>query len=371
MDQKNPLIPHEETAAALKRTEIGLISLLWAILLVTPLLFSSGEDAPSFYGLLKLGETIIPLFLVFLVNRFVLFRLFFQTNRKTVYFLAVMGVIVGLTSLSFVYHKNRPVPPPHEHSYQPNHQPNEARKSILPKQPPRPESLPPYMHFFLLAVLVVGFDTGLKSTLRNISLEKEKEALEKAHIESQLNHLKNQISPHFFLNTLNNIHALMELSKEMAEDAIIRLSDLMRYLLYDSNQAWVPLEMEKTFIENYFSLMRMRISEKVSFQVEISLLDERRQIPPLLFLALIENAFKHGVSYLEPSYIHFRWQTDETHSFIEIENSLHPAKSSSKASGIGLENTQNRLKYLFHSDYDFLAEERKDSYFVRLKIPLQ
>lgn len=128
--------------------------------------------------------------------------------------------------------------------------------------------------------------------------------LEHQHLESELKYLKYQLNPHFFMNTLNNIHALVDIDSEKAKKTIIELSKLMRYVLYEANKSQISLKYEIQFLENYIALMKLRYTEHLDIQTEFPLIVPHVQIPPLLFISLLENAFKHGVSYRESSYIH-------------------------------------------------------------------
>ncbi len=134
-------------------------------------------------------------------------------------------------------------------------------------------------------------------------LEQEKTLLEKENVQNQLAFLRNQVSPHFFMNTLNNIHALIDVDTEEAKEAIIKLSKLMRHLLYDSQAELVPLAKEMEFIQSYINLMKLRFSEKVKINLSIPDQLPDKSIPPFLFTSFVENAFKHGISYQNSSFI--------------------------------------------------------------------
>jgi LytS/YehU family sensor histidine kinase len=220
-----------------------------------------------------------------------------------------------------------------------------------------------------LAVLIVGFDAGLQLSMRWFGLEQEKFKLQKESVENQLAFLRNQISPHFFMNTLNNIHALVDINSEEAKQSIIKLSNLMRHLLYDSEENQAPIKKEVAFIQSYIELMRLRFTDKVNIMVDIPNDIPDKSIPPLLFTSLLENAFKHGISYNYPSFIKIVMSFSENHLDFMIENSNH-SKKNRDSSGIGIENTKKRLDLLYKKAYELSISDTKEKYTIKLNIPL-
>ena len=118
--------------------------------------------------------------------------------------------------------------------------------------------------------------------------------LEKENLNQQLEYLKYQINPHFFMNTLNNIHALVDIDPEKAKTTIVELSKMMRYLLYEGNNSLIPLHREVEFLRNYITLMKLRYTDKVKIDTDIPVSLPDRRLPPLLLITFVENAFKHG-----------------------------------------------------------------------------
>ncbi len=232
-----------------------------------------------------------------------------------------------------------------------------------------PNPIPKYANFLILAVLLVGFDTGLKISMRWANLEQEKFKLQKENVENQMAFLKNQVSPHFFMNTLNNIHALIDIDAEEAKESIIKLSKLMRHLLYDSEEKLTPIKKEVEFIQSYIELMRLRFTDKVNIEVDIPEDIPDKSIPPLLFTSLLENAFKHGISYNQISFVKIVMSFSENRLNFGIENSNHP-RDTEASSGIGIENTKKRLSLLYKDNFDLEILEEKEIYKVNLSIPL-
>ena len=185
---------------------------------------------------------------------------------------------------------------------------------------------------------------------------------EKQKTDAELKNLKNQLNPHFLLNTLNNIYALVEFNQEKAQEAIQELSKLLRYMLYEDQTSLVPLAKEYDFIRNYVELMKIRLPEHVS--VQMNLTEEPQSnvvIAPFIFISLIENAFKHGVSPSENSFINISIIGKYNGNVVcEILNSNFPKSSEDKSGhGIGLEQVQKRLELIYPNHYEWTND--KDS----------
>jgi LytS/YehU family sensor histidine kinase len=165
---------------------------------------------------------------------------------------------------------------------------------------------------------------------------------------------------------------MIDINIETAKDAIIRLSTLMRYLLYDTAQGQTSLKKELDFIESYITLMQLRFSKKVVITVELPGKIPDLQIPPMLFISFLENAFKHGVSYQADSYVSFSLQLNENDISCIIKNSKHNSKEShdKSYSGIGLTNIRKSLELLFKNDYTLNINENDKDFEVQLKIPV-
>ncbi len=238
----------------------------------------------------------------------------------------------------------------------------------MPKPPPNP--MPPYISFMIISILIVGFDTGLKLSVKWVQSEQKRVSAEKENVESQLAFLRNQVSPHFFMNTLNNIHALIDFDAAEAKESIIRLSKLMRHLLYDSEVSLIPIQKEYEFISNYVDLMKLRYSDKVQINLQLPSELQDKKIPPLLFTSFVENAFKYGISYEQSSFINISFANDAQHLFFEISNSIPKNQKEQEVGGIGIENSRKRLNLLYANNYDLNIKHSEDVFTVSLKIPV-
>jgi putative regulator of cell autolysis len=186
-----------------------------------------------------------------------------------------------------------------------------------------------------------------------------------------MDYLKYQINPHFFMNTLNNIHALIDIDTESAKNAVIELSKMMRYVLYESGREIISLNRDIQFLKNYIELMRIRYTDAVNISVESpGNLPEQLSIPPLLLIVFVENAFKHGVSYNHPSFIRLKIEYADGQVTSTLTNSRHAAQSSKHPAGIGLENVRKRLELIYGAkNYSLEIREEEKTYTVKLVIP--
>ena len=142
----------------------------------------------------------------------------------------------------------------------------------------------------IIAWLVVGFNVAIKVTNKWFKDDQKKRELEKEHLKSELAFLQNQISPHFFMNTLNNIHAQIDIDSKEAQSSIVTLSKMMRYLLYESDRGKTTLKREIEFLRSYVELMKLRVDKSVDINLEVSVIDEDIKLPPFMFISFVENA---------------------------------------------------------------------------------
>lgn len=354
-----------------------LIIAFWILLFASPLLFGRFSEDIEWNSILIAWQDYIPLLIIFLISRFYLFPKLFLKGKRTLYFSIITILILIATILFYFFADDANIktnlPPPNQTEFRRNPPPMFNQGELPPpRQQLKPNSQPPiprFINFIILSILMVGFDTGLQISMRWAKLEQERVSLEKESVENQLAFLKNQVSPHFFMNTLNNIHALVDIDADESKKSIIKLSHLMRHLLYDSEEKTTPIKKEIEFITSYIELMKLRFSNKVKVDVNIPSEIPNKNIPPLLFTSLLENAFKHGISYNKPSFIKISMSFTEDKLLFSIKNSNHPIKTEA-ASGIGLENTKKRLDLLFKDNFNFKVTETKETYTVNLNIPL-
>ena len=221
----------------------------------------------------------------------------------------------------------------------------------------------------VILIMMLGMNLGIKLYFRHAGDRKKMAELEHQNLEQQLEYLKYQINPHFFMNTLNNIHALVDIDPEKAKHTILELSKMMRFVLYEGNKQGVPLDREIAFLQNYITLMKLRYTDKVRITVTTPECLPHKEVPPLMFITFVENAFKHGVSYRQESFIEIELKTDDTSLAFTCRNSRIPA-SEDKHGGVGLKNVKKRLDLIYGNDYKLEIIDDPEIYSVSLTIPL-
>ncbi len=224
-------------------------------------------------------------------------------------------------------------------------------------------------------VLGIGAALGVRYYKHLAETEKALSRLEAEKLSSELSLLKYQIQPHFFFNVLNSIYALIGTSPESAKKAVHNLSKMMRYILYDNDRKTIALSEEIEFMQNYINLMKLRIGDKVETEFVFPEHVEGTLVPPLLFIPLLENAFKHaGATKTNASYfIHSRMAIEEKTLIFTIENTVGATEGRREdlsASGIGLSNLQKRLKILYNDRFSIDIEQGESLYKSTLKLPL-
>jgi hypothetical protein len=356
------------------KIKIFLHLLAWSIILGIPLYFFKRWDVgKDFIWIYYIGNIINGI--IFYSNYLSLIPKYFFESRNHRYYISVFFVLAFLyivsdrsNELVFKYVPGR----------------NQTEEIDKPKEdrniqgPPKPDALfgrPPFreMHFFnyaMTSLFLVFFSLGMRVLERHSQTEKLQKELEKEKLNSELAFLKNQISPHFFFNTLNNIYSLISINADDSQKAVLKLSKLMRYLLYDSEHGNTMLSNEIDFMNNYIDLMKLRMSNKISLSVSFPEKYDDINIPPLIFIPFIENAFKHGISYREKSFIYINMTTTKESISFRCANSMVKAREDNESghSGIGLENVTKRLNLLFPGKHDIKINKSDTEFEVLLQI---
>lgn len=247
----------------------------------------------------------------------------------------------------------------------------ERRKPEMRLFSPMPLFGPGEMVAVFGGLLLMGMNLGVKLYFRSQEDAKVLTQIEKHALERQLQYLKYQVNPHFFMNTLNNIHALVDIDPERAKASIVELSKLMRYVLYEGNNKLTPLSREVQFLRNYVQLMSMRYTGNVSISLDVPEVLPDSMLPPLLLVIFVENAFKHGISYRTKSFVEISLQPHADRLLFSCRNSRPEIKhDENMKGGVGLSNVRRRLDLLFPNDYTLDIKEEEDTYTVKLEIPL-
>lgn len=361
--------------------ELLVYVVVWGIILLFPLvnnffeLASGSTDAMCWKSVFMLWRDVLPFLVLFLLNnRLLAPRLLLKQRVKGYVVSAVLltMLVMGVTSLfDAPFPKNREVTRREVRDKRPFHHP---RPDFL--HPPGRDELifiplmrGPFFGRMLIALLMLSFNVAVKLFFKSLRDKEKMKELERHNLQSELDYLKYQINPHFFMNTLNNIHALVDINTEKAKQTIVELSKLMRYMLYEADKHTILLEKEVQFLFHYTELMRIRYPECVSIDLSLPEDTSGIQVPPLLFISFVENAFKHGVSYRKPSYISIGLEVGEQEVVFRCSNSRF-GKSGDRHHGIGLENIRKRLQLLFGDRYTLSINETEQSFDVLLSVPV-
>jgi len=212
--------------------------------------------------------------------------------------------------------------------------------------------------------------TALGYYLKSLDDEKRMHLLKEQRLQMELENLKAQINPHFFFNTLNNIYSLAQQQSQLTTEMVSRLSDLMRYVLYETGQDCVPLEKELDFIKNYIQLEKIRHDENVTVNFEWQGDATGKYIAPLILIPFIENAFKHGLQQeTQQGFAEIVMVLEGNELTTEIKNSKPCGKETNKA-GIGLANARKRLELLYPSRYMLVIDDTEHYFDVSLSLHL-
>ncbi len=221
---------------------------------------------------------------------------------------------------------------------------------------------------------VVGLAVAIKLLKFWYQGKEDHQVLVQEKLEAELKFLKTQIHPHFLFNTLNNLYALTLKKSDLAPAMVLKLSDLINYMLYECNVESVPVSKELKFIHDYIEIEKMRYGDLLELNLNIEDEGEDKAIAPLIFLPFLENAFKHGAnSQLEKAWvsIDLKIRRDELTFKVENNSEIEIETGNGKDKGIGLKNVRRRLDLLYKEDYELVILEEKESFLVTLKIPLR
>ncbi|MHA7944006.1 sensor histidine kinase [Formosa sp. 3Alg 14/1] len=355
--------------------ESTFIFLFWILLFVLPLFYQwINSHTIRWNVIFNVWIDYLPLLLIFCINRFILTPILLFRNKKILYVTSVI-VVIALTVMgsmllrSNIPSQNRSQIQKHVGLQFPNSNKVGKPQGGLERQAGA-GTYPPYVNLILLSILLVGFDTGMKLSVKWAETQQQKAEVEKENIKNELAFLRNQVSPHFLMNTLNNIHALVDFDTKEAKSSIAKLSVLMRHLLYESNDKPIALSKEIKFIESYAELMKLRFHEDVKIELNLPENPPNISIPTLLFTNILENAFKYGISYEQKSFVHIALSIHDSILEFTIRNSVHDKFKTSESSGIGIQNTEKRLKLLYNNNYTFTYSEIENVYNSTIKIPI-
>jgi len=358
MKEKEPMLSSIGTSPKSWGWLIHIVS--WGVLLGFPFLFTGRGGQTESMPLdkyLHFLTTFVSFILMFYINYLYLIKRFLFTKQTVKYLLSNLLLIILLIVGTQIIQEQIP-----QISERPDRH----------FDPHWTEMIGFFLALSCIYSLIGALSVAFKMTSSWYTVEKERQELERSRSEAELQNLKSQLNPHFLFNTLNNIYSLIAISQERAQETVHDLSRLLRYVMYDSSHPEVTLEKDLDFIRNYVELMRIRLPGHVELKTEISCTLPGTLIAPLLFISLIENAFKHGVSNNKPSFIHINIHQEENKVVCIIMNSDFPKKidQDKSGSGIGLVNLERRLALLYPNNYIFECGQEGENYRSYLSITL-
>lgn len=371
-----------------------IYTLIWLWVFLYPVISDAFGSNFQWSEVLNAWVKFIPFLLFFIVHSAIIIPRFPLPKRKVGYVVSTVCLLGIFTLYQYIRFDHvehsmseppamqdtdrRRMPPPADGSasFAPGPPAHDGAPGERRPQPPHLNKTPAYVMDFFIALLVLGCNLTIMLLFRMQREQEKAQLLERMNLQHELKYLKAQLNPHFLMNMLNNIHTMVEVNPEKAQEMIIDLSKLMRYALYEGARPLVSLSQEANFISNYVMLMKQRCSDK-KVSIELSLpefISEKIMVPPMLSIVFIENAFKHGISYRRPSFIRISLTlTDDSRIVFSCENSIAGGGSAvddKQYGGIGLENARKRLDLLFGDDYTLDIKTTNDTYCVTFNTPI-
>ncbi len=347
------------------KQETIIYTIMWTVLFASPLVsfIFSHDDAsmdPSMvkHSLIDSWINLLSFLLVFLIHNYVLAPIIVKRKRVKTYLIACFA-LVCVFQLAQCTHR-------------PNGQPLISSTDMRTPPPRPPRGAPPVdrhdVSMFIIVVMMIGANLGVKAYFQSEEEKKHLAKLKEQSLKQELDYLRYQINPHFIMNTLNNIHALVDIDPEQAKDSIVDMSRMMRYLLYDSDNHCVSLNNAINFLKKYLNLMKLRYMDAVNINLDVpSSCNEDVALVPLVFIPFVENAFKHGVGIDKPSTIDISIEQKDGRLLFHCHNTKSNAKH--EYGGVGLNNVTKRLELIYGSDYSLDISDEAGSYDVRLDLP--
>ena len=355
------------------KQETMIYTIVWVILFMVPvveLMVNYDPEHPVWLKreLLEAFFSLLLFLVVFLIHNHILAPMLIR-HKKVYQYMAACVVIVALfQTAQCLHHPKGPKPPEVE-----------MKSSGTPSPPSKPMYKPPHgrppinwhdLSMFTIVIMMIGANLGVKIYFRSEEEKKHLAKLKEQSLKQELDYLRYQINPHFIMNTLNNIHALVDIDPEQAKDSIVDMSRMMRYLLYESDSHYVTLDNAVNFLKKYLNLMKLRYTDQVNINLDVP--DNSHEdivLAPLVFIPFVENAFKHGVSYDKPSTITIGIKKHDGRLLFHCHNTKSNAKH--EYGGVGLNNVTKRLELIYGNDYNLDITDGDDSYEVLLSLPVR
>lgn len=373
------------------RKEHVIYALMWIALYISPVmgLYMRMSSDPhidfSWIEILNAWKFNTVWLALFAIHNFILLPILLVKRRAWLYSALSLSLIGAAVAALFLI---RPAHNGHNRHWRQSVGMAERHYGLVPKRGARPLFKPPRrpdqrfagplpmlgpgeMVAAIGGLLLMGMNLGVKLYFKSQEDSKALVQIERQNLERQLEYLKYQVNPHFFMNTLNNIHALVDIDPERAKTTIVELSKMMRYILYEGNNRLIPLPREVQFLRNYVQLMSLRYTDRVRISLDVPDRVPEKTLPPLLLIIFVENAFKHGISYRTESFIDIAISVaDDRLRFRCVNSKPQQPAIDRKKGGMGLVNVRRRLDLLFPKRYEMEIADGDKEYSVNLEIPL-
>ncbi len=345
-------------SSRLNKIEKSIYIIFFILILLIPLILSpSKQTGVNWHRVLHTYLTILPFCLVFIINNFYFF-FYFLKKKYSKYAFYITTYIVFISFISIFTYKIQLL----------------LGIPIHKKQTPKTDFIwyiNQYFFSLMISTLVVGFSVAyklifiwIKEVQKNIKLENENN-------KNQLLLLKHQLNPHFLMNTLNNIHALIDYDNDLAKKSVIKLSKLLRIMLNDLEHENYTLSKEIAFLTDYIELMKIRVSKRVLIDFKYKIDDFNVKIPSLLLINFVENSFKHGIKARGESYIRIEINCDKSNIYFKCQNSKADQNIETHSNNnIGINNIKKRLELIYFNSYDLKISSSNDEFIVDLIIPI-
>ena len=313
-----------------KRIEILIHIAIWIVIILLPLMFMNHGRGMSVSQFMLTTTVPLTFMAVFYIDYLWLTPRYFVTGHRTQFFVINTFIVIVLGIALHLWMSLSHDMLGHNH-----------------REPPLILTIA-----FVIRDIVNLVIAAAIATLLHLALQWQ--TAEEARKEAELSNLRSQINPHFLLNTLNNIYALTAINTQKAQEAIQDLSKMLRHMLYDYQRSEIELRDEVEFLKNYIRLMKLRQGPSVEVNTSFHITNEQQKVAPMIFISLVENAFKHGVKPAVPCTINITIQANDRQIVCDIVNSNHPKTSTDRSGhGVGLELVRRRLELAYKGRYEW------------------
>ena len=313
-----------------KRLEILIHIAIWIVIILLPLMFMNHGRGMSVSQFMLTTTVPLTFMAVFYIDYLWLTPRYFVTGHRTQFFVINTFIVIVLGIALHLWMSLSHDMLGHNH-----------------REPPLILTIA-----FVIRDIVNLVIAAAIATLLHLALQWQ--TAEEARKEAELSNLRSQINPHFLLNTLNNIYALTAINTQKAQEAIQDLSKMLRHILYDYQRSEIELRDEVEFLKNYIRLMKLRQGPSVEVNTSFHITNEQQTVAPMIFISLVENAFKHGVKPAVPCTINITIQANDRQIVCDIVNSNHPKTSTDRSGhGVGLELVRRRLELAYKGRYEW------------------